>query len=129
MPGAQVELRRGANLSTKSTGDRGEEIATRYLLWQGYELICKNYRTRRGEIDLILRQGKTLVFVEVKLRRGAGFGEPAEAVTARKQATIRSVAEEYLVKTRPDFEELRFDVIGILAGPGSPEITHIEEAF
>ncbi len=67
--------------------------------------------------------------MEVKLRRGLGFGDPLEAVNARKQATVRSMAEQYLAEHEPEFEELRFDVVGILSGEGSPEINHVEDAF
>jgi putative endonuclease len=102
----------------------------RYLTQRGYVLIERNYRTRYGELDLILHQGNTLVFVEVKLRRGTGFGHPLEAVTPRKQASIRSLAQQYLFERRPSFfDTLRFDVVGILVGKGAPRIVHIEDAF
>lgn len=114
---------------TRGIGDRGEELALRKLLSEGYELVERNYRTRYGEIDLILRQGSCLVFVEVKLRRGTAFGEPVEAVTPRKQQTIRSVAEQYVADREPAFEEARFDVIGILDSGGEPTVRHVEGAF
>jgi putative endonuclease len=72
---------------------------------------------------------KTLVFVEVKLRRGTGFGDPLEAVTNRKQITLRSVAEHYLHTRNPEFDALRFDVIGILADRPEVRLHHIEDAF
>ena len=72
----------------------------------------------------------TLVFVEVKLRRGTGFGHPLEALTPRKQASIRSLARQYLLDRRPAyFETLRFDVVGIVLGSGEPEVLHLENAF
>ncbi|MDP9485252.1 MAG: YraN family protein, partial [Actinomycetota bacterium] len=80
-------------MSRRSSGEWGERLALRYLVERGYELIERNYRTRHGEIDLVMRQGTTLVFVEVKLRRGTGFGGPLEAVTTRKQDTLRSLAQ------------------------------------
>jgi len=101
----------------------------RYLRRRGYALVERNYRTRYGELDLILRHQDTLVFVEVKLRRGIGFGDPLEAVTARKQAAIRALAQRYLSEREPDLEAVRFDVVGILAGDGAPKIVHIENAF
>jgi putative endonuclease len=107
----------------------GEELALRYLMRQGYELVERNYRTRYGELDLIVRHENTLVFVEVKLRRGIGFGDPLEAVTPHKQATIRSLAERYLSEKEPDFDELRFDAVGILLGEGAPQVVHVEDAF
>ena len=96
---------------------------------RGYRLVERNYRTRRGEIDLIVRQDDTLVFVEVKLRRGTGFGDPLEAVTPRKQATLRYLAERYLADREPDFDTVRFDVVGILASHNKPRIQHVEDAF
>ena len=71
----------------------------------------------------------TLVFVEVKLRRQTGYGDPLEAVTPRKQDTIRSVAEHYLYTRRPEFDALRFDAIGILAERPEVRLYHIEDAF
>jgi putative endonuclease len=101
----------------------------RYLTRRGYTLVERNYRTRYGELDLILRHQNTLVFVEVKLRRGTGFGHPLEAVTPRKQAAIRALAEQYLSRRKPHFEALRFDVVGILLGVGAPRVVHVEDAF
>jgi putative endonuclease len=72
---------------------------------------------------------KTLVFVEVKLRRGTGFGDPLEAVTPRKQQTLRSVAEHYLYARRAHYDTLRFDVIGILADRPKARLLHVEDAF
>jgi putative endonuclease len=110
-------------------GAWGEDLALRYLIKHGYRLVERNYRTRRGEIDLILRKEGTLVFVEVKLRRGTGFGDPLEAVTLRKQATLRYLAERYLADREPDFDTVRFDVVGILAGREGLRIDHVEDAF
>lgn len=129
MQGSPSELCRGRGLTRQSTGAWGEDLALRYLTRRGYTLVERNYRTRYGEIDLILRQGDALVFVEVKLRRGTGFGDPVEAVTARKQSTIRSLATQYLSDRDPDFETLRFDVIGILASDNRVRIRHVEDAF
>ena len=89
----------------------------------------RNYRTWRGEIDLIVRKDDTLVFVEVKLRRGTGFGDPLEAVTPRKQHTLRSVAEHYLYTRSAHYDTLRFDVIGILADRPKARLLHVEDAF
>lgn len=118
-----------ASRGSKGVGDRGEEIALRHLLAEGYELVERNYRTRYGEIDLILADGETLVFVEVKLRRSAAFGDPAEAVTPRKQQTIRAIAEQYIAEREPGFEEARFDVVGILGYGPEAGLRHIPGAF
>lgn len=129
MPGASPQLRRGRNLNNRASGGLGEEIARRYLVRKGHEILERNYRTRRGELDLISRHGRTLVIVEVKLRRSTGYGDPLEAVTPRKQETIRLMAEEYLSEREPEHHDLRFDVVGILLRTGVPEITHVEDAF
>jgi putative endonuclease len=129
VPDPPPELRRGRSLRNRSSGAWGEELALRYLKRQGYTLVERNYRTRYGELDLIVRQNDTLVFVEVKLRRGTGFGDPLEAVTPHKQAKIRSLAEHYLLFREPAFDTVRFDVVGILLGKGPPRVKHIEDAF
>jgi putative endonuclease len=67
--------------------------------------------------------------VEVKLRRGSGYGDPLEAVTPRKQDTLRSVAEHCLYTRKPPFETLRFDVVGILADSTEVRVHHVEDAF
>ena len=89
----------------------------------------QNYRTRKGELDLIASKDGTLVVVEVKLRRGTGFGDPLEAITPRKQRTIRAITEEYLLEKSPTFHTLRFDAIGILAPGEGVRITHVQDAF
>ena len=119
----------GSALTNQSSGAWGEDVALRYLTRLGYTLVERNYRTRRGEIDLIVRKRDTLVFVEVKLRRTANFGDPLEAVTPHKQTTIRRLAAQYLADRNPGFNTLRFDVVGILAGRNDLRIEHIEDAF
>ncbi len=129
MQGPPSQLRRSSGLTRQASGAWGEDLALRYLARRGYTLVERNYRTRYGEIDLILRKDGTLVFVEVKLRRGTGFGDPLEAVTSRKQRTLRSLAVHYLSHRDPHFETLRFDVIGILAHDNKVRIRHVKNAF
>jgi putative endonuclease len=129
LPGPSSQLRRGRRLKERSPGEWGEDLALRYMTRRGYELVERNYRTRHGEIDLILRQESVLVFVEVKLRRGTGFGDPLEAVTPRKQRILRSLAEQYLSDHDLEFDTLRFDVVGILAQHKRVRIHHVEDAF
>ena len=116
-------------MNNRAYGDLGEELARRYLASKGYEIVESNYRTRRGELDLISRHADTLVIVEVKLRRGTAYGTPLEAVTPRKQQAIRLMAEEYLAEKSPEFQSLRFDVVGILLHGERTDITHIQDAF
>ena len=129
MPRPPPELRRGRRLTRQPSGAWGEDLALRYLTRHGYSLVECNYYKRRGEIDPIVRKEYSLVFVEVKLRRSTGFGDPLEAVTARKQATIRSVAEQYIADNQPGFDILRYDVVGILATQAGTRIEHKVDAF
>ncbi len=126
MPGPPPQLRRGRRLSRRSSGDWGEEIALRYLRRRGYELVERNYRTRHGELDLILRHGPAFVFCEVKSRTSAAFGAPQEAVTREKQARIRRLAARWLGEGAPvSAVAIRFDVASVLAG----QVEVLEGAF
>jgi putative endonuclease len=93
---------------------------------RGYQVVARNWRCRDGELDLILRQGRTFVFCEVKTRTTVAYGTPAEAVTAQKRARIRRLAARWLAEDAPVRpREIRFDVAAILGG----EIEIIEGAF
>jgi putative endonuclease len=110
-------------------GDRGEEIARRFLKQRGFEIIELKYRFGRGEIDIIARNEGVLVFCEVKTRYNDAFGEPEYALTLRKQEQIRRVARGYLYEHGIGEQECRFDVIAIQMGPHSPDIRYIPNAF
>jgi putative endonuclease len=113
-----------------SLGKSGEDLAVRFLRNKGYSIIGTNYRTRYGEIDIIARQRKILVFVEVKTRKGSFLDTPLSAVTATKQRHISMAAQEYLCKNDLFKSEARFDVIAVhLEGEGAPRIEHIDNAF
>ncbi len=109
-------------------GDRGERAAARFLRRQGLRVLLRGYRTRFGEIDLIARDGETLVFVEVKARRQ---GVPAEAVTAEKQRRITLAALQFLRKHGLLDVRSRFDIVAIVWPDerGQPQIEHIPNAF
>ncbi len=113
-------------------GAWGEALAAEYLKKKHYTLLAHSYRSRFGEIDLIARKGRFLVFVEVKLRRNADFAAAREFVDARKQDRIRTTASAYLAENPSDLQP-RFDVIEIYAPEGTetrkPEIYHLEDAF
>ena len=79
-------------------GRSGEEAAVRYLEKRRYTIVERGFRMLRGEIDIIARDGPTIVFVEVKTRRGLGFGPPAASVTPAKQRQIRRIAQAYLAR-------------------------------
>jgi putative endonuclease len=114
----------------KVIGSAGEEIAGRYLEENGFEIADRNWRTRSGELDIVARRGKMLVFVEVKTRRSKTFGSPEEAVTPAKARKIRQLASEYL-STVSHSDEVRFDVISLLldAEGNTLELRHITDAF
>ena len=111
-------------------GAWGEDQAVAYLGKQGMQIIARNYRTPVGEIDIIARQRKNLIFVEVKTRRGTAFGAPQEAVGHRKQQQIIRTAQWYLGQEKLANLQPRFDVVAILCkSDGSTEITHLPDAF
>ena len=114
---------------TGVVGDRGEQMAAEYLEREGYEILHRNYRFGRSEIDLIARQGRTIVFVEVKTRRTAGYGEPEEAVTREKIRRIRRVASAYLAQRRIGECDCRFDVVAVLLAGDTPTLRHTEDIF
>lgn len=99
----------------RATGSRYEEQAAVFLKEKGIIILEQNFRCRQGEIDLIGREGNTIVFFEVKYRRNDAYGLPAEAVDTRKQLRICRVADAYRMKRRLyDNVSLRFDVVAIL---------------
>ncbi|MBB3227687.1 putative endonuclease [Luteibacter sp. Sphag1AF] len=105
----------------KATGLDGEARARRYLEAQGLDLIETNYRTRAGEIDLIMADGQTIVFVEVRVRRSRGFGGAAASVTRTKQQKLAQAASHWLLNHgRHAARPCRFDVIAF-EGDGPPD--------
>jgi putative endonuclease len=117
-------------VSTTELGSRGERIAAAYLTAAGLRVLDRNWRCRDGELDLVVRDGDTLVFCEVKTRSGIGFGHPAEAVTRVKQRRLRTLAQRWLAAHDEHASDLRFDVVGVLVGPSGPaEVTHLSAAF
>lgn len=117
--------------TTNEIGDRGEDIAADYLGQQDYQVIERNYRFERNEIDLVcLDPSQEVVFVEVKTRTGHGFGAPEEAVTEEKQQALIEVARAYLHERKLEGTPARFDVVSVmLQADADPEIEHYENAF
>ncbi len=97
-------------------GDRGENLALRFLVEQGYSVLATNYTCRAGEVDLVCRDGDTLAFVEVKTRRGNLFGAPEEAVTPTKIAHVAAAAAHYMVEHAVEDCAWRIDVVAIVLG-------------
>ncbi|MDG4477000.1 YraN family protein [Thiovibrio frasassiensis] len=116
--------------STISLGQQGETLACRYLSRQGYRVLARNYRTKQGEIDIIAEERNSLVFVEVKTRRGHQCGHPFEAVTPAKCRQISKAALQYLAETGREGQAARFDVVAIsIAGEGAPVVELVKDAF
>jgi putative endonuclease len=110
-------------------GKLGEDLACQELQRRGYEILARRYRRRRGELDIVARDGQTVVFVEVKTRRGREFGGGREAVTSMKRHRIISVAHDYLARHRLTACPCRFDVVSIQFDAGEPAIDIISHAF
>jgi len=104
---------------------KGEAGAKAYLEAKGYHILCTNFTTKVGEIDIIARDGDVTVFVEVKARTKADFGEPIEAVTPQKVRKITLVAKQYLVMKGLLTAPVRFDVVECIGG----DFRHTENAF
>ena len=117
--------------STKKTGDDAERIAERFLATHGLKLVARNYRCRYGEIDLIMQDCESLVFVEVRLRkplRGkVDFGGALASITASKQAKIIATAQHYLAGMK-QLPPCRFDVV-LLNGLNAQDVEWMKSAF
>ena len=109
-------------------GKQGEEIAVKYLMDKGYEILERNWRNRHKEIDIIAKDGNELVVVEVKTRKNNDYGDPDFAVNKQKQRLLISAANSYIYRNNLDLDT-RFDIISIIIKDGNPVIDHIEDAF
>jgi putative endonuclease len=109
----------------RAVGIAGEDIAAAWYEANGYQVLVRNWRCREGEIDLIVRHGRKVVFCEVKHRTSVRFGTPAEAITREKKQRIRFLASRWLQDAKPRPAEIRFDVAAILDG----ELEMLEGAF
>jgi putative endonuclease len=128
-------------VNRRSRGQSGEEAAWAHLRRAGYALVERNYRSRYGEIDLVVEKDGVVVFVEVRSRKGNRFGTPFESVDRRKQLQIGRMANEYVARRRLADRRVRFDVVAVEwqdAGPGIDDvddvkdvktIDHLENAF
>jgi putative endonuclease len=105
-----------------------EREAERYLQDQGLRSLASNYRCRQGEIDLIMQQGNTLVFVEVRYRSSPSFGSAAESITRSKQKKIIAAARHYISSRHSQEPACRFDVVAIAGGSGR-RVDWIRDAF
>ena len=110
-------------------GKIGEDLACRDLEGRGYAILARRYRRRAGELDIIARDGPTVVFVEVKARGGREFGDAVDAVTSLKRRRMTRVAFEYLARHRLTHCPCRFDVVSIHMENGQPVIELYKNAF
>ena len=110
-------------------GKTGEDLACRELRRRGYAILVRRYRRPRGELDIVARDGPTLVFVEVKARESREYGEAAEAVTPLKQRTMVRLAVDYMARHRLLREPCRFDVVSIHLEAGRPVVEVFQNAF
>ena len=115
-------------ISRVTQGARAEDLALRHLEAQGLTLVMRNFRCRAGELDLIMREGEYLVFVEVRSRRYIRYGTPAESVTRTKQQKLLCAAALYLQRQHLDLP-CRFDVVAILQTGDALRVEWIRDAF
>ena len=116
--------------TTQAVGGYGERLALRHLIEAGMTPVARNWRCRTGEVDLILWDGEDIVFCEVKTRRTATFGPPAQAVVPAKARRLRRLAAEWIASTGAHPREVRFDVVSVLPQRRGPAlVTHLRGAF
>ena len=123
----QIDRRHG---DPREIGKIAEDEACRYLRHRGLKLVARNYRCRCGEIDLVMKEAETLVFVEVRFRRSAAFGSGAETVTRAKQGKIARTAAYFMQENRQYAgSAARFDVVSCSPGQGDGGVGWIRDAF
>ncbi|MGH9144893.1 MAG: YraN family protein [Vicinamibacterales bacterium] len=110
-------------------GKTGEDLACAELERRGYAIIARRYRRRGGEIDIICREGDTIVFVEVKARDSRAFGDAAEAVTPFKRRRMAQLALDYVARHHLAGRPCRFDVVAVHFDAGQPAIDVFQNAF
>jgi putative endonuclease len=110
-------------------GKQGESVASKYLYDIGYEILEHNWRHKKAEIDIIAREGQTIVFVEVKTKSYTDFGDPSESVNKTKERLIIDAASQYCISIQHEWE-IRFDIISvIITKDGHTTLDHYKDAF
>jgi len=116
--------------ATNAVGAYGERVATRALITAGLLILARNWSCAEGEIDIIALDGDTIVFCEVKTRRGLDYGVPAEAVNPAKVRRLRRLAARWLAEHPSVRGEVRFDVLSVVVPRrGGPTVEHLRAAF
>ena len=110
-------------------GELGERIAERWLLRRGWRVVQRRFRSGHRDIDLVVERDGTVVFVEVKARRGAEFGGPVQAVDHRKRKQLERSAHVWIDRHGREAESYRFDVVGVLLSGATVRVCHVENAF
>lgn len=113
----------------QSLGKLGEDLACQELERRGYAILARRYRRRGGELDIVARDGQTIVFIEVKTREGCEFGAGAESVTVFKRRRMANVAPDYMVRHQLVECRCRFDVVSIDMSEQKPRIELYQNAF
>ncbi len=116
-------------MDSKNLGQIGEDIASAYLEGQGYEILERNFRSSIGEIDIIAKDGETLIFIEVKTKSNKDFGLPQEMVTSKKQHKLIKVAYSYLKEKNLEDIPWRIDVVAITKNKNGNQIELIRNAI
>jgi putative endonuclease len=131
-----LDSRRSRNARAPRSGSRhrlraqwGEALAAWFLRFKGYRVEARNWRCPQGELDLVCRDGETLVFVEVKTRASTAAGDPEDAVDRRKQQRLVRVATAYLAQLGGETPPCRFDVVAIERSRLGPWVRHLKAAF
>lgn len=114
-------------MEKSETGRRGELAAENFLIEKGFEILERNYRYKRAEIDLIVKSNNLIVFVEVKTRTSTTFGQPEDFVGTKKTENVLAAADHYIFE-KNWLGNIRFDIVSITFGK-TVEIFHIEDAF
>jgi len=116
-------------MNKHTTGQAGEQAAESFLQKKGYVILARNYQVKTGELDLVVRDGEYIVFVEVKTRKGLEYGYPREAVGHTKQKRIIATAQLYLTRHRLTDSNIRFDVVEVLMQGEQVYVSHLKNAF
>lgn len=116
--------------TTREIGQKGESLAVDHLVLAGYEILERNWRYSRAEIDIIAKKDEVLVFVEVKALSYAYYGKPEEAVTEAKETLIMDAAQRYMESVGHEWE-IRFDIISLILDKNLEikQLEHFEDAF
>jgi putative endonuclease len=113
----------------RARGQAAEDLAATFLEGQGWRVLARNHRLRRGEVDLVCERGEVVAFVEVRSRTGGSHGAPEETVDRAKARRVALAAEDWVSRNGVTGRDLRFDVVAVTFGEGDPRVVHFPAAF